>query len=135
MKYNGVIDNKLRLLEQKIAEIESWKIISLEQFQNNSMLCNAVERALQVAVEIMIDVAERILALENQPPASTSANAIKQLKDLKIVKSEEKYISMIKFRNFIVHRYEYIDKKILYEIVAEKLPYFKDYIDEIRRSS
>ena len=56
MKYNNVIENKLRLLEKKLEEIESWNIDSFEKLKESSLLQNAVERALQVAIEIMIDI-------------------------------------------------------------------------------
>lgn len=134
MKYNGVIENKLRLLEQKIEEIRSWDIISLEDIKKSSLIRNAVERALQVAIEIMIDVAERILALENRKPTMNSAEVIAKLEDLGIIKESDKYIDMVRFRNFIVHRYEYVDVNILFTIVNKKLHCFESFVDEIRKS-
>ncbi len=113
MKYNGVIENKLRLLEQKIEEIRSWDITSLEDIKKSTLIRNAVERALQVAIEIMIDVSERILALENCKPTMSSAEVIAKLEDLGVIKESDKYIDMVRFRNFIVHRYEYVDVNIL----------------------
>ena len=38
-----------------------------------------VERVLQVMVEIVIDIAERIIALKNAGPVESSAQAIKKL--------------------------------------------------------
>jgi len=134
MKYNGVIENKLRLLEQKLSEIESWEIDSFEVFSQSTLLCNAVERALQVAVEIMIDVAERILALEKLPPSRTSSEAISKLVELRILPTADKFVDMIRFRNFIVHRYEYIDREVLFSIITKKLPFFKEFVDYVRRS-
>ena len=49
MRYNGIIEAKLRTIEEKLLEIESWQIISFQQLQMNSMLRNATERALQVS--------------------------------------------------------------------------------------
>lgn len=134
MKYNGVNENKLRLLEQKIEEIRSWDITFLEDIKKSSLIRNAVERALQVAIEIMIDIAERILALENCKPSMSSAEAIAKLEDLGIIKEAEQYIDMVRFRNFIVHRYEYVDVNILFTIVKKKLPCFEAFVDEIRKA-
>ena len=39
---------------------------------------------------------------------------------------------MVQFRNFIVHRYEYIEPSILYDIVSNRLSDFEEYITEIR---
>jgi len=132
MKHNGVIEKKLRLLETKLQEIESWNIKTLSQLKNNSMLNNALERALQVAVEIMIDVSERILALENISPLDKAADNMKELEKLCIIKDSKNYMDMVRFRNFIVHRYEYIDLDILFDIATNKLHFFKAFVKEIR---
>lgn len=95
MKFNGVIENKLRIIEGKVADIESWNIASYNEFKNNSLVQNAVERALQAAV----------------------------------------YKDMVRFRNFIVHRYEQIDPEIIYSIASRKLNLFAQFVDEIRSGS
>jgi uncharacterized protein YutE (UPF0331/DUF86 family) len=41
---------------------------------------------------------------------------------------------MIRFRNFIVHRYEKIDPEIIYQIVTNKLYLFTEFVDQIRKS-
>ena len=124
MKYNGIIEAKLRTIEDKLSEIESWQIVSYNQLQINSMLRNATERALQVAIEAIIDICEHILAIEGIPAPETSANVIKKVIEL----------GMVRFRNFIVHRYEKIDLEIIYAIVTKKLPVFRNFIHEIRKS-
>lgn len=132
MKYNGVIDRKLRVIEERLENIKSWDIDSFSKLQNSSLLQNAIERALQVAIESMIDVSERILSLENIPPQSTATDNIKKLQELGILKSSEEYLNMVKFRNFIVHRYEKIDLEIIYEILKKRLHLFRNFIDDIR---
>lgn len=64
MTINWVIENKLRLLEKKLSEINNRDIKEYADFKNSSLKINAVERALTVCVEIMIDVSERIERIE-----------------------------------------------------------------------
>ncbi|MEA1971955.1 MAG: DUF86 domain-containing protein [Candidatus Cloacimonadota bacterium] len=135
MKYNGVIENKLRLLEKKLEEIDSWNIRKLEDFKSSSLIRNAVERALQVCVEIIIDIAERIIAIEGKAPSKSSAEAMQILENIDVVKNSEKYKEMVRFRNFIVHRYEYVDIEILFAIVTKKLNYFEKFITEVRENN
>jgi len=85
-------------------------------------------------VEIVIDVAERIIALNNAGPVSSSAEAIEKLVELKILKSTEPYKIMIKFRNLVVHRYEEIEPEILYNIAKNKLDDFRLFRNEIDNS-
>ncbi|MBC8488167.1 MAG: DUF86 domain-containing protein [Bacteroidetes bacterium] len=134
MKYNGIIEDKLRIIERKLEEIRSWKIDSFEDFQQSTLLQNAAERALQVAIEVMIDISERILSLKKIPPRNTAAENITQLQKLNIIKSVPEYSDMIKFRNFIVHRYEKIDLEIVYAILKNKLFLFESFIEDIRNS-
>ena len=134
MKYNGIIESKLRIIEEKVDNIKNWEIDSLRDLQENSMLHLAVERALQIAIEAMIDVAERILALKKIPPQNSSAFSLKKLQELNILENEKDYTDMIRFRNFIVHRYENIDLDIIFNILTNKLNLFTQFVDEIRKS-
>jgi uncharacterized protein YutE (UPF0331/DUF86 family) len=134
VKYNGVIDSKLKVLEQKLQEIEEWDVTSLAQIQASSMLSNALERALQVAVETMIDISERILALEHIAPQASAAANMEALAKLGVIDSATPYMEMVRFRNFIVHRYEHIDLDIIYDIATKKLALFRQFADEIYAS-
>ena len=133
MKYNGVIEAKLRVIEEKLSEIESWHIDSFAVFDASSLLQNAVERALQVMIEAVIDTGERILAVEKEPPAS-SAGIIHRLQELGVISDSKDYVDMVRFRNFIVHRYEKIDLEIVYTILKNKLKVFRTFVDEVRQT-
>jgi uncharacterized protein YutE (UPF0331/DUF86 family) len=134
MRYNGVIESKLRIIEEKLEDIRSWDIRSYQQFIQSSLLMSGVERALQVAIEVMIDVSERILALEKITPRDSAAENIEQLQKMKIISNLPEYASMVKFRNLIVHRYEKIDPEIIWSILKNKLPLFVSFIEDIRKS-
>jgi uncharacterized protein YutE (UPF0331/DUF86 family) len=130
--YNGIVEKKISALESKLAELRSWPIESVDSIKNSSLLQNAIERSLQICVEVVIDIAERILSVEKRTPSETSFGNLQILEALGGVASAEKYRMMIQFRNFIVHRYENVDPGILFEIVKNKLPLFEEFIAEIR---
>lgn len=132
MKFNGIIERKLRIIEENISDIKSWKIISIQQLKESSLLQKATERALQISIEVMIDVSERILALNQIEPANTSAENMKKLEQIGIIRSFDDYANMVRFRNFIVHRYEKIDIEIIYSIIKNNLYLFTQFVDEIR---
>jgi len=50
-------------------------------------------------------------------PSNTSAENMKKLEQLGIIRSFDDYANMVRFRNFIVHRYEKIDIEIIYSII------------------
>jgi uncharacterized protein YutE (UPF0331/DUF86 family) len=132
MPINGVVESKLRFLEQVLADLESWALGDLAEFARNSMLRRAVERALQLGVESMIDVSERILAAKRLAPADTAAENLKRLQEIGVLQDADRYAEMVRFRNFIVHRYEQIEPEIVYGLAKGKLGRFRDFIDEIR---
>ncbi len=132
MKYNGVIQRKFALLDKNFTKLQNrLENVKFIEFKDNWVLHCATERVLQVMVEIVIDVAERIIALNNAGPVSTSAEAIEKLVELKILKSTEPYKTMVKFRNLVVHRYEEIEPEILFNIAKNKLDDFRLFRDEI----
>lgn len=133
MEINGVIERKLRLIEQKLAEIREWEITDYSDFKKSSLKINAVERALTVCVEIMIDVSERILAVKKLPPKNSSIENFQELEKINVIHSYEKYADMVRFRNFVVHRYENIDTQILFAIITKRLNDFSAFIDEVRK--
>ncbi len=134
MPINGVIEKKLRFLEQTLADLESWPLGDLSEFAGNSLLRRAVERALQLAVESMIDVAERILAARCLPPEDTAARSLKRLQEIGVLRDANRYAEMARFRNFIVHRYEQIDPQIVYSLAKTRLGCFRDFVDEVRKA-
>jgi uncharacterized protein YutE (UPF0331/DUF86 family) len=130
----GSLKASLRIIEENTGIIKSWNIKSLSELQENPMLNLAVERALQIAIEAMIDVAERIVALNKIPPQDSSASNLKKLYELNIIGNTEDYTEMIRFRNFIEHRYEKIDLEIIFNIITNKLDLFNQFVDEIRKA-
>lgn len=132
MRYNGVIQRKLSLLDTQVLKLEeSLKDITLGEFEESWILRSMAERALQVAAEILIDIAERILALEKAGPAATAAEAMESLVRLGVLKSAQPYIDITRFRNLIVHQYEEIDPAILFDLSKKRLSDFRKFRDEI----
>jgi uncharacterized protein YutE (UPF0331/DUF86 family) len=130
--FNGIIEKKLRVIEENVEAIKSWNIQSFQHFRESSLLQKATERALQVSIEVMIDISERILALNKLTPANTSVENILKLEKLGVIQTADDYTDMIRFRNFIVHRYEKVDSGIVYSLLKNKLNLFEKFINEIR---
>jgi uncharacterized protein YutE (UPF0331/DUF86 family) len=134
MKYNGVIQRKFALLDKHLLELGlHLKDVEFSLFKDDYALRCMTERALQVMVEIVIDVAERIIATENAGPVASAAEAIDRLVDLNVLKSSQPYIDMVRFRNLIVHQYEEVDPEIIFNIAKNKLEAFRQFRNEIDR--
>ena len=134
MEKNGVLQRKLSLLDRQSSNLKRHLAgITIEQFRNDWVLRSMAERALQVAVEIVIDIAERIIALEKAGPVATSGEAIKKICELKYTESPDPYLDMVRFRNLIIHEYEEIDPDILFTLATVRLEDFRSFRDELDR--
>lgn len=131
MATNGILTRKLAYLQEQLSVLRSWRLGSLKEYSENQLLQRAVERQLQVCVEIVIDICERILAARKLPPADTSADNLHEVAKLGLIARVEDYTDMIRFRNFLVHRYESVETEIVYDIVKNKLDTLDRFLSEI----
>jgi uncharacterized protein YutE (UPF0331/DUF86 family) len=121
VKYNGVILKKFTVMDDEIARLRGLGELSTSRIEGDHFLKHGIERALQIAIEVIVDVAQRILSLEGRQPAPTAFDALLGLEAMGILASAERYRSMIQFRNFVVHRYERVDASVLVTIVNHHL--------------
>lgn len=128
---NGVLIAKLNALETTLNELRSLGVLSSVQLTGDWRTRRAVERDLQIAVEVVIDICQRLIAIHGQTPAATGAHAIERCVQMGILPSSADYEKMAQFRNFIVHRYEQIDVDILTDIVNHRLGAFDTFRDAI----
>ncbi|MEW5959545.1 MAG: DUF86 domain-containing protein [Chloroflexota bacterium] len=129
--FNGVIAQKLQSLDELLAELRSLGQIDPDLLEADWRTRRAIERDLQVLVEIVIDICQRLISLAGQSPASTSVGAIGRCIQLDALSDDEIYRKMVRFRNFIVHRYEQIDVSILVDMVNLRLVDFEKFRDEV----
>lgn len=128
---NGVIAQKLGSLDQVLSELKSLGRVSSSTLSEDWRTRRAVERDLQVLVEIVIDVCQRLISLSGQTPANTGSEAIERCIHLGALSEYEAYHHMVRFRNFVVHRYERVDVDILASMVNRYLDDFEKFRDEI----
>ncbi|MFW6183818.1 MAG: type VII toxin-antitoxin system HepT family RNase toxin [Chloroflexota bacterium] len=122
---------KLQVLDEVLAELRSLGNVSVEQLEADWRTRRAIERDLQIAVETMIDVCQRILSLSGQTPATTSGDAVARCVQLGALSDYDAYRKMVQFRNFIVHRYERVDVAVLADLVNRQLDDFDQFRQEI----
>lgn len=129
-----MVQRKLALLDTQVVNLEKHLAgVSRERFEGDWMLRSMAERALQVSVEIVIDICERIIALAGAGPVASASDAVRRAADLGVLSSVDPYVDMVKLRNLIVHEYEEIDPALLYELATARLAVFRRFRDELDR--
>ena len=136
MELNGVIQRKLALLDERVLRLQNYLAeTTLDEFKRDDLKQAAVERVLQIAVEIMIDIAERIIAIKGAGPAATAVEAIERLVALRVPPTPEPYTEMVRFRNRIVHGYTDIDPELVYSTATTRCADFRAFRDAVDRLS
>lgn len=129
---NGVFLQKLEILEETLIELRSLGTLTAE-ILTDWKTKKAVERNLQILIEIVIDICQRILSTENQSPAGTGAQAVDRCMELGFLTRNEAYGQMVRFRNLIVHRYEKIQSDIIINIVNNHLADLDFFREDVLR--
>lgn len=128
---NGVIFQKLQTLDETLIELRSLGQLSVAHLTGDWRTRRAIERDLQVLVEIVIDICQRLISLAGQTPAATGVDAIERCIQLGALADDEAYRRMVRFRNYIVHRYERVDVTILVNVVNNHLRDFDQFRAEV----
>ena len=131
MLINGVVTSKLQHLDEVLGELHSLGTVTLERLQSDWVVRRAIERDLQIAVEVIIDVCHRVIALQGAVPPATSRAALLACEQLGMLASAEKYRPLVGFRNLLVHEYEQIRLEIVVQIVNQGLGVLADFRDEV----
>jgi len=128
---NGVILNKLQALDEVLGELSSLGQVKTSELRDDWRIRRAVERDLQVLVEVVVDVCQRIIALSNESPATTSGEAVERCIKSGIISDRDAYRKMVQFHDFVVHRYESVDVEILADVVNNRLSDFESFRNEV----
>ena len=125
MKGNGIINERLHLLADELAYLKSERdaVNNFYVYQENVRLKKAIERSLQVAIEICFDISQRIISENGLRFAKTYSETFLVLQEEGIVSQRlgENLQNMASFRNLIVHDYVKIDDEQVYANLKKHL--------------
>ena len=136
MVKDDVVLERLIRLRDEIAYLqeESSRTHSLHEYVENIRLRKAVERSLQVAVEICLDIGRRIIARERFRYPEDNQDVFRILAEEGIISGEllSSLLNMARFRNLIVHDYARIDDARVYAVLKGHLEDFIAFADAVR---
>jgi uncharacterized protein YutE (UPF0331/DUF86 family) len=122
---DAAVANRLKLLAEYADELREYEAqaTSLRVYRDNKILRRAVERTLQVAVEICLDIGRRLIALEGFRYPADNQDVFRVLHEENVVPDDllTTLLDMARFRNLIVHDYARIDDALVYSILKKRL--------------
>lgn len=124
-----VIRKHLRKIETALVYLKSKKVVKETDLMKNIEERFAVERALHLAIQNLIDIGNHILASLNINNVETYSDIPVRLAEAGIIskKLARSLANMAKFRNILVHEYVKVETKRLVSFLKNNLGDFEEF--------
>jgi uncharacterized protein YutE (UPF0331/DUF86 family) len=118
-----VIRKRLNKLDEYLGILNDLKKYSLDEFLSTPEHYGSVERFLQLAIETTLDIGNHIVADLGLGDVNWYSDIAAVMEEKKFISVDlrEKWIRMVGFRNILVHDYLEVDRKIVYEVLHNRL--------------
>ena len=130
---NKRILSLLDQLNSYVSELKAHLPASLKEYKTNIEKQRFVERTLQLAIEVCIDVSQHILKDMKLGLPDEEENLFDKLQNAEVISEEmsNKLKEMKKFRNVLIHRYTKLDNALIFHNAKENSQDFLDFKKEI----
>ncbi len=121
-----LILRKLADMDQYVRQVSEYRDITVEQYRRDWKPQRIIERTLQLAIEVCVDIANHVIADHGLRVPTTYAEAFEVLAEAGLLDAtlRDAMIRMSQFRNVIVHQYAAINPEIVVRILREHLKDF-----------
>lgn len=128
------IVRKINELETTIKQLRKLQKYSFDEIKDDLEKLWAVEHGLQIAIQIIIDVGNHIIAEMGENEIDEYMDIFDKLVKHNIIPSEfaVNIKGMIGLRNLLVHRYGEVNVEIVYKILQNKMYDFERFIGYIQ---
>ncbi|MBU2573713.1 MAG: DUF86 domain-containing protein [Elusimicrobia bacterium] len=124
-----IVSAKLAELGRYLAELERLKAFSFEEVSASLQKTWAIEHGLQIAIQVVIDTGNHILAAIGENRIEDYADIIDRLGERNIIPPDfaGSIRDMAGFRNILVHEYVEVDLKMVYQVLQSRLDDFRKF--------
>jgi len=133
METKEKVTRKVENLQKCIGYLRSKSNVPIEDIENNYELRSAIERNLQLAIEICIDIGEMIISNIGVDRPENYRDVITILGKNNILPLDfaDDFARAAGMRNILVHAYDEIDLNFLKDVLDNQLVDFDVYIQHI----
>ncbi len=128
-----VIATRLQKLEGYVRHLRDLQGAPLDEYLADENLQAIVERRLQVAIQVCMDIASYLIAQLGLQSPDEPHNIFAVLGREGILSPglADRMVGMVRFRNILVHDYLDIDSEIVYDLLANRISDFDQFAQEI----
>ncbi len=135
MPAQEIIVEKLLKMKEYIHQLKVIRPASYEEYLQSLTTKYAVERLLQLIVDLALDINNIILSYKGKPAAADYFNSFIDLTDCNVL--EPAFATQIApssgLRNRLVHEYEEINNQIVYNSIEKTIDMYVLYMKEIKK--
>lgn len=123
------VQTKIDVILDNLEKLHVLKSKSYEDFIADFRNIDSALHRLQTSIQALLDIGSYIIASLGLRTPNTNTEIIEILSESGHISKErsETFIKMSQFRNRIVHLYNRIDTKTLYDILVNELDDIKDF--------
>lgn len=127
------IQTKIDVIFDNIEKLSSLKTKTYDDFISDFRNIDSALHRMQTSIQALLDIGSYIIASLGLKTPNTNAEIIEILSEAGYIPKDniETYMKMSQFRNRIVHLYNHIDTKTLYEIMVNELGDIKDFCKDL----
>lgn len=128
-----VVNRKLQKLTSYLAELEMMEGIALEDYLKDFRHRRTVERLIQLIVDVAVDINTHAVVDAGNPPPADAFGSFLEAAKIGLFSREfaQKLAPSTGERNIIVHDYESIDDKIVFDSISEALDLYYQYLKHV----
>lgn len=125
-----IIKKRLDKLAISLKKLERFRHLSFEEYEKDDMAQDVVEYNLFISINMIIDMATHIVVDNRLGSTDSLGGAFSILYKEKFITQAKlkNYRNMVGLRNLLAHEYVNIDKKIIFDVMKNKLSDFEDFI-------
>jgi uncharacterized protein YutE (UPF0331/DUF86 family) len=121
-----VIQRRLEVLEEALAALRALQQTEKNEFLTNFEKFGATERFLQVAIEIVNDLGNHLIADQRLGTPYCMRDVPQLLSKAGLIGHDlgDEWSQMVGFRNILVHEYVKLNRLIVFEVLRNHLDIF-----------
>lgn len=134
MVRSAVLFRKMSFLRYNVDRLTEKQSLTEAEFLANVDVRDAVLLNLQQAIQGCIDIATHVVSEEGWGVPGSLSEVFYKLEQHKIISTPlvEVMIPMAGFRNLVIHQYDEIDYKLVYQLYKNRLGDFESYLSAIQ---
>ena len=127
------IQTKLDVIMENLEKLHILRAKRFEEFASDFRNIDSTLHRLQTSIQALLDIGSYVIASLGLRTPNTNAEIIEILSEGGYIPHDktETYIKMSQFRNRIVHLYNHIDTKAVYDILTTELSDIKSFFTSL----